>query len=43
MDDFEIKHVNGHYEAFSNGKFVVSGDTFAEVVKELMKGDEEND
>ena len=33
----EIRHVMGHYEAFVNGKFVVSGDTFNEVLKDLRE------
>lgn len=35
----DIRNVNGHYEAFQNGKFVVSGDTYMEVLKEL-EGDD---
>ena len=31
----EITNVNGHYEAWENGKFIVSGDTKREVEKEL--------
>ena len=31
----EILYVRGHYEAFVNGKFVVSGDTLNEVRNEL--------
>lgn len=37
--DVDIRNVNGHYEAFRNGKFLVSGDTYLEVVKEL-EGDD---
>ena len=33
----EIRHVMEHYEAFVNGKFVGSGDTFNEVLKDLRK------
>ena len=33
----EIRHVMEHYEAFVNGKFVVSGDTLNEVLEELRK------
>ena len=33
----EIRHVMEHYEAFVTGKFVVSGDTFNEVLKDLRK------
>lgn len=33
----EIHHVMEHYEAFVNGQFVVSGDTFNEVLKDLRK------
>lgn len=33
----EIRHVMEHYEAFVNGKFVVSGDTFNEILEELRK------
>ena len=37
FEKIEVRHVMDHYEAFVNGKFVVSGDTFDEVVKELRK------
>lgn len=33
----EIRHVMEHYEAFVDGKFVVSGDTFNEILEELRK------
>ena len=33
----EIKNVNGHYEAWENEKFIVSGDTKSEVEKELKE------
>ena len=33
----EIRHVMEHYEAFVNGKFVMSGDTFNEILEELRK------
>lgn len=33
----EIRHVMEHYEAFVNGGFVVSGDTFNEILEELRK------
>ena len=33
----EIRHVMEHYEAFVNGRFVVSGDTFNEILEELRK------
>lgn len=33
----EIRHVMEHYEAFVDGQFVVSGDTFNEVLKDLRK------
>lgn len=35
MEDYDIIHVNGHYEAYLNGQFICSGDTKAEVEKEL--------
>ena len=31
----KIKFVKGHYEAFVNGRFVVSGDTYSEIIREL--------
>lgn len=37
FEKIEVRHVMDHYEAFVNGKFVVSGDTFDEVIKELRK------
>ena len=30
----EIRNVNGHYEAYLNGKFVCSGDTRSETKRE---------
>ena len=33
----EIRHVMEHYEAFVNGRFVLSGDTFNEILEELRK------
>lgn len=35
MNDYDIIHVNGHYEVYRNGKFVCSGDTKAEVEREI--------
>ena len=37
LEKIEIRHVMEHYEAFVNGKFVVSGDTFNVVLEELRK------
>lgn len=37
----EIKNVNGHYEAWENGKFIVSGDTKREVEKEIDEREKE--
>lgn len=37
LEKIEIRHVMEHYEAFVNGKFVVSGDTFNEVLEDLRK------
>lgn len=31
----EIRHVREHYEGYVNGEFVVSGDTYYEVEKDL--------
>ena len=36
-EKIEIRHVMGHYEAFVNGRFVLSGDTLNEVIEELRK------
>ena len=33
----DIIHVNGHYEAYLNGKFICSGDSRSEVEKELRE------
>ena len=33
----EIKNVNGHYEAWEDGKRIVTGDTKGEVLKELKE------
>ena len=35
LEKIEIRHVMEHYEAYINGQFMVSGDTFTEVLKEL--------
>jgi hypothetical protein len=35
MEDLIIIPVNGHYEAYLNGKFICSGDTESEVEREL--------
>lgn len=35
VQEVEIKHIRDHYEAFIGNKFIVSGDTFREVMKEL--------
>ena len=37
----DIEKVDEHYEAFVDGKFVVSGDTLEEVIQEL--NEEEHD
>ena len=37
LEKIEIRHVVDHYKAFVNGRFVVSGDTFNEVLEELRK------
>lgn len=34
---YKIIAVRGHYEAFINGKFFCSGDTYMECVKEIEK------
>lgn len=36
-EKIEIRHVMEHYEAFVNGRFVLSGDTLNEVIEELRK------
>ena len=35
--EYEIINVRGHYEAYLNGKFICSGDSIKEVIKELAK------
>lgn len=37
LKKIKIRHVMEHYEAFVNGKFVVSGDNFNEVLEDLRK------
>ena len=32
--NIEIRNVNGHYEAYVDGKFAGSGDTYGEALKE---------
>jgi hypothetical protein len=34
---YQIIHVRGHYEVYINGKFVCSGDTWSEAVREAEK------
>lgn len=36
----KIKQVDGHYEAFVDGKFIASGDTLEEVIRNMHE--EEN-
>ena len=36
-EKIEIRHVMEHYEAFVNGRFVLSGDILNEVIEELRK------
>jgi hypothetical protein len=31
----DIRNVNGHYEAYMNGKFICSGDTRSEIEREV--------
>lgn len=33
--DYEIKHVNTHYELYVNGSFICSGDSFSECAEDL--------
>lgn len=33
----EIKQVDEHYEAFVDGRFVVSGDTLEEVIRDVYE------
>ena len=35
-----ILNVNGHYEGYVNGEFVVSGDTWTEVYIDLLEMEE---
>ena len=35
--EYKIINVHGHYEAYLNGKFVCSGDSVMEVIKELAQ------
>ena len=35
--DFKIINVQGHYEVYYKGKFICSGDTVNEAVKEAEK------
>ena len=39
----EIKQVDEHYEAFVDGKFVVSGDTLEEVSRDVYEEKEGTD
>lgn len=39
----DIKKVDEHYEAFVDGKFVVSGDTLEEVIRELYEEEHDAD
>ncbi len=37
MLGYEFRHVNGHIEVYLNGEFLCSGDTYAEVIRELQQ------
>lgn len=37
LEKIELRYVMEHYEAFVNGKFVVSGDTLNEILEEIRK------
>ena len=39
----EIKQVDEHYEAFVDGKFVVSGDTPEEVIRDVYEERKDTD
>lgn len=39
----DIKRVDEHYEAFVDGKFVVSGDTLEEVIREVYEEEQNAD
>lgn len=39
----EIRQVNEHYEAFVDGKFVVSGDTLEEVIRDVYEEEKDAD
>jgi hypothetical protein len=41
MFNIKIKQVGLHYEAYLNGKFLVSGDTYTEAKADAEKGVEE--
>ena len=36
MDEYDIIPVRGHYEAYLHGQFICSGDTEAEVEREIQ-------
>lgn len=35
--EIKVVNVHGHYEAYCNGKFICSGDTMSEAVREAEK------
>lgn len=35
--DFKVVNVHGHYEVYYKGKFICSGDTMSEAVREAEK------
>ena len=37
MNSIDVRYVNGHYEAYVDGKWVVSGDTETEVYNSLRE------
>lgn len=43
MMNVEIIPVMGHFEAYEDGLFLCSGDTFAEILQELWKEENGND
>ena len=37
FENVHVKHVNGHYEAYRDRQFIVSGDTLKEIYEDLKE------
>lgn len=42
LEIYDIKNIQGHYEAYKDGEFICSGDTMAELEAELVELEKED-